>query len=61
MITPALDNVLDLCASCEAEDVLAEIREIMYLNDAGMFGAGEVQRSNFAGRMQGGGPIYTGR
>ena len=35
--------------------------ETMYLNDAGMFGAGEVQRSNFAGRMQGGGPIYTGR
>ena len=35
--------------------------ETMYHNDAGMFGAGEVQRSNFAGRMQGGGPIYTGR
>ena len=37
------------------------LHETMYLNDAGMFGAGEVQRSNFAGRMQGGGPIYTGR
>ena len=37
------------------------LHETMYLNDAGMFGAGEVQRSNFAGRMQGGAPIYTGR
>ena len=31
------------------------------MNDAGRFGAGEVQRSNFAGRTKGGGPIYTGR
>ena len=35
--------------------------EEMYFSDAGKFGAGEVSRSNFAGRTKGGGPIYTGR
>ena len=35
--------------------------ETMHLNDAGMFGAASVPRENFAGRMQGGAPIYTGR
>ena len=35
--------------------------ELAYLNDAGKFGAGQIQRENFAGRCQGGGPIYTGR
>ena len=37
------------------------LHETMYLNDAGMFGAASVPRENFAGRMQGGAPIYTGR
>ena len=35
--------------------------ETMHLNDAGKFGAASVPRENFAGRMQGGAPIYTGR
>ena len=35
--------------------------EQAYLDDAGKFGAGQVQRENFAGRCQGGAPIYTGR
>lgn len=35
--------------------------ERAYLDDAGKFGAVHVQRENFAGRCQGGAPIYTGR
>ena len=35
--------------------------ERAHLNDTGKFGAGQVQRENFAGRCQGGAPIYTGR
>ena len=35
--------------------------ELAYLDDAGKFGAGQIQRENFAGRCQGGAPIYTGR
>ena len=35
--------------------------EKKYFADAGKFGAGEVQRSIFAGRTKGGGLIYTGR
>ena len=35
--------------------------ERQYFDDAGDFGAQTIQRSNFAGRTKGGGPIYTGR
>ena len=35
--------------------------ERRYFDDAGDFGAQTIQRSNFAGRTKGGGPIYTGR
>ena len=35
--------------------------ERAYLDDTGKFGASQVQRENFAGRCQGGAPIYTGR
>ena len=35
--------------------------ERAYLDDAGKFGAGQVQQENFSGRCQGGAPIYTGR
>ena len=35
--------------------------ERAYLDDAGKFGAQKIQRENFAGRCQGGAPIYTGR
>ena len=35
--------------------------ERRYFDDAGDFGAQTIQRSNFAGRTKGGGPIYTWR